>query len=77
MSYSISLINNLVSLNLVSQNDIAVFTAMCVCWSGFLSTHASMLDSMNYNELIGKAILSHAIGGLMAGIFAHLIFMLI
>lgn len=73
---SISLINNLVSLNLVNQNDIAVFTAMCVCWSGFLSTHASMLDSMNYNDLIGKAILSHSIGGLLAGIFAHLIFMI-
>ena len=74
---SISLINNLVSLNLVNQNDIAVFTAMCVCWSGFLSTHASMLDSMNYNDLIPKAILSHAIGGLVAGICAHLIFMIL
>ena len=74
---SISLINNLVSLNLVSQNDIAVFSAMCICWSGFLSTHASMLDSMNYNELIGKAVLSHTIGGLMAGIIAHIIYTII
>ncbi|MBR4422244.1 MAG: hypothetical protein IKS69_06905, partial [Erysipelotrichaceae bacterium] len=74
---SISLINNLVSLGLVNQNDIAVFTAMCVCWSGFLSTHASMLDSMNYNELIGKATLSHAIGGFLAGVFAHLLFMIV
>lgn len=73
---AISLTNNLISLNLVSQNDIAVFTAMCVCWSGFLSTHASMLDSMGYNELIGKAVLSHSLGGLFAGIFAHLLFML-
>ena len=73
---AISLTNNLISLNLVSTNDIAVFTAMCVCWSGFLSTHASMLDSMNYNELIGKAIIAHALGGLIAGISAHLIFLL-
>lgn len=73
---AISLTNNLISLNLVSTNDIAVFTAMCVCWSGFLSTHASMLDSMNYSELIGKAILSHTIGGLIAGISAHLLFIL-
>ena len=73
---AISLTNNLITLNLVSQNDIAVFTAMCVCWSGFLSTHASMLDSMGYNELIGKAVLSHSLGGLFAGIFAHLLFML-
>lgn len=74
---AISLTNNLVSLGMVSPNDIAVFTAMCICWSGFLSTHASMLDSMNYNDLIGKAILAHMIGGLMAGISAHLIFMII
>lgn len=74
---SISLINNLVSLNLVSQNDIAVFTAMCVCYSGFLSTHASMLDSMNYNDLIGKAVLAHSIGGFVAGIVAHLLFMVL
>lgn len=74
---AISLINNLISSNLVSLNDIAVFTAMCVCWSGFLSTHASMLDSMNYNELLGKAILSHTIGGLLAGICAHLIFIVL
>lgn len=74
---AISLINNLISSGLVSLNDIAVFTAMCVCWSGFLSTHASMLDSMNYNELLGKAILSHTIGGLLAGICAHLIFIVL
>ena len=74
---SISLINNLVSLNMVSQNDIAVFTAMCVCYSGFLSTHASMLDSMNYNDLIGKAVLAHSIGGFVAGIVAHLLFMVL
>lgn len=73
---AMSLTNNLISSNLVSQNDIAVFTAMCICWSGFLSTHASMLDSMNYSELIGKAIFAHTIGGLVAGIAAHLIFLL-
>lgn len=74
---AMSLTNNLISSNLVSQNDIAVFTAMCICWSGFLSTHASMLDSMNYEDLIGQAILSHTIGGLVAGIAAHLIFMIL
>ncbi|MBR0108837.1 MAG: hypothetical protein IJM07_06900, partial [Pyramidobacter sp.] len=55
----------------VSPGDIAVFTALCMCWSGYLSTHASMMDSLNCKHLIGKAILCHTIGGLCAGVAAH------
>ena len=57
-------------------NDVAVFTAMCMCWSGYLSTHTSMMDSLHCKELTGKAILSHTIGGLTAGIAAHWIYQL-
>ena len=57
-------------------NDVAVFTAMCMCWSGYLSTHTSMMDSLHCKELTGKAILSHTIGGLAAGIAAHWIYQL-
>ena len=31
---------------LIDGNAIAVFTAMGMCWSGFLSTHTGMLDSL-------------------------------
>ena len=58
----------------VLANDVAVFTAMCMCWSGYLSTHMAMMDSLNFRELIGHAILSHTIGGLTAGISANLMF---
>ena len=61
---------------LIHANDIAVFTAMCMCWSGYLSTHTSMMDSLNCKELIGKAILCHTVGGLCAGIAAHWLFVL-
>ena len=48
-----------------------------MCWSGFLSTHTAMLDSLGYRELTGKAIISHTIGGLVAAIVAHWTIMLI
>ncbi len=57
-------------------NAIAVFTAIGMCWSGYLSTHTAMLDSLGYRELTSKAILAHTIGGLAAAIAAHWIYML-
>lgn len=59
---------------LLDNNAIAVFTAIGMCWSGFLSTHAAMLDSMGFRSLTSKAIVAHTIGGLCAGIAAHWIF---
>ena len=56
---------------LIDNNAIAVFTAIGMCWSGFLSTHTAMLDSMGYRQLTSKAIMAHTIGGLIAGIAAH------
>jgi len=74
---AIGLVPDLIKNGFVGANDIAVFTAMCMCWSGYLSTHTSMMDSLNCKELIGKAILSHTVGGLCAGIAAHWIYVLI
>ena len=61
----------------IDGNVIAVFTAMGMCWSGFLSTHTAMLDSLGYRQLTSKAIVAHTIGGLCAGIAAHWLFVLI
>ena len=57
----------------INANDIAVFTAICMCWSGYISTHIAMMDALDTKEMTGKAILSHTIGGLFAGIVAHLV----
>ncbi len=62
---------------IIDANAIAVFTAMGMCWSGFLSTHTAMLDSLGYRNLISKAIVSHTIGGLVAGICAHWLYVLL
>ena len=74
---AIGLIPGRVTSGLASGNDIAVFTAICMCWSGYLSTHVAMMDSLHYREMTGHAILSHTIGGLCAGVAAHYIFILI
>ena len=57
-------------------NAIAVFTAIGMCWSGYLSTHTAMLDSLGYRNLTSKAILSHTIGGLGAALVAHWVYVL-
>lgn len=74
---AIGLIPELIDNGLASGNDIAVFTAMCMCWSGYLSTHVAMMDSLKFRDLTGHAIICHTIGGLCAGICAHLIYLAI
>lgn len=74
---SLSLVQNFLDNGIIGPNEIAVFTAMGMCWSGFLSTHVAMLDSLGHRKLISKAIGSHVIGGIVAGIAAHYILLLI
>lgn len=74
---AIGLVPKMVQDGIAAGNDIAVFTAMCMCWSGYLSTHVAMMDSLKCKELTGKAIFSHTIGGLCAGVSAHWIYQII
>lgn len=74
---AISIVENLVSTGLANAHDVAVFTAMCMCWSGYLSTHVAMMDSLKCSHLTGHAIVSHTIGGLCAGAAANWLFKLL
>ncbi len=74
---AMSLVPKFVTEGVVTPNDIAVFTAMGMCWSGYLSTHVGMMDALNARELTSKAIISHTIGGFCAGMAAHFIYILI
>jgi hypothetical protein len=74
---SLSLVKEYVAAGWADGNAIAVFTAIGMCWSGYLSTHTAMLDSIGYRELTPKAIISHTIGGLVAAIIAHWMYELI
>lgn len=70
---AIGLVPKLLQQGLIGAREIAVFTAMGMCWSGYLSTHVAMMDALEARDLTNKAILSHTIGGLVAGIAANLI----
>lgn len=74
---AISLVPNFIAQGWADGNAIAVFTAIGMCWSGYLSTHTAMLDSLGYRELTGKAILAHTIGGLAAAFVAHWLYVLV
>ncbi len=68
---ALGLIPNFIEAGWVDANAIAVFTAIGMCWSGYLSTHTAMLDTLGYRNLTSKAILAHTIGGVVAAIVAH------
>jgi len=69
-------VRTLAGEGLITAGDVAVFTGMCMCWSGYLSTHCSMMDVLGCRNLVGKSILFHTLGGLLAGVTAHLLFLL-
>jgi len=74
---AMALVPRMLETGAAGLNEIAVFTAMGMCWSGYLSTHISMMDALDRRQFIKDAIVSHTIGGLCAGVAAHYIFILI
>ncbi len=74
---AIGIVPDFLTAGYVTIKDIAVFTAIGTTWSGYLSTHVGMMDAMNSRPLTTKAILAHTIGGLISGIVANYLFMLI
>lgn len=62
---------------LLNGHDMAVYFAIAYCWAGFLSTHASMADAMKTRSIVTFAMLTHFIGGLVAGLVANYAYMLI
>ena len=74
---ALGLVPNFAAQGWIDDNAIAVFTAIGMCWSGYLSTHTAMLDSLGYRQLTSKAIAAHTIGGICAGVVAHWVWVLI
>ena len=73
---AIGLVPKLLAGGHASGCDVAVFTAMCMCWSGYLSTHVAMMNNLKCGKLAGRAILAHTIGGICAGISANWLYRL-
>lgn len=68
---ALGLIPEFANQGIIDGNAIVVFTAMGMCWSGYLSTDAATLDSLGYRPLVPKAFLATFIGGISAGVISH------
>lgn len=66
----------LVGDGVYTATEISVFTSMCMFWSGYLSTHVAMMDSLGFRKLTTSSILYHTIGGVIAGFCAHWLYAL-
>ncbi len=73
---AMGLVPTMIKNGVAGGQQIAVFTAMGMCWSGYLSTHVSMMDALEKRHFITPAILSHTVGGLCAGIAANYLYQL-
>lgn len=74
---AIGMVSQMVKDGKIFANDIAVFTSICMCWSGYLSTHIAMMNALDTKEMTGNAIMSHTIGGFCAGIASHILWMIL
>lgn len=72
---ALGMVPDFLNEGIINGNDIAVFTSLGMFLSGYLSTHVAMMDALGVRELTNKAILSHSIGGLVAGVSAHYIYL--
>ena len=73
---ALGLIPEMMSKGIIDSNAIAVFTAMGMCWSGFLSADAATLDSLGYRHFISRSFTCTFIGGIAAGIITHWLYFL-
>lgn len=74
---AMGLVPKLVATGGAGVGDVAVFTAMCMCWSGYLCTHVAMMNNLKCGHLAGHAIACHTVGGLCAGVAAHWLYQLV
>lgn len=74
---ALGLIPEMMSKGIIDSNAIAVFTAMGMCWSGFLSADAATLDSLGYRHFISRSFTCTFIGGISAGIITHWLYVLV
>ncbi len=74
---AISLVPQLLEQGLAGGADVAVITAMCMCFSGYLSTQSTVMTRIGLSHLAGRAMAFQTIGGITAGIAAHLLYELL
>jgi hypothetical protein len=74
---AIGIVPEFIESGYITIKDIAVFTAIGTTWSGYLSTHVGMMDALKSRPLTSQAIISHTIGGLISGIAANYLYIVV
>ncbi len=74
---AIAMVPQFLESGIVDAKGICVFTAIGICNAGFLSTHVGMMDGIGERDLTSVAIATHFVGGLCAGFFGHVLFLLL
>lgn len=74
---ALAVVPRFVNQGILGGNEVAVFTAIGMCWSGFLSTYTAIFDALEHRSLTSKAILAQMVGGISAGVLAHLLWLLL
>ena len=74
---ALALVPRFLESGIIGIKEICVFTAIGICMAGFLSTHVGMMDGIKERELTNVAILTHFAGALAAGVFGHILFLLL
>jgi len=74
---AIAMVPQFLEAGIIGAKEICVFTAIGICFAGFLSVHVGMMDGLKERDLTSAAIGSHFVGGLCAGVFGHVLFLLV
>jgi hypothetical protein len=73
---AVAMVPQFLETGIIGAKGICVFTAMGICLAGFLSVHVGMMDGLRERDLASAAIGTHFVGGLCAGVFGHVLFLL-
>jgi hypothetical protein len=73
---AIAMVPKFLESGIIGAKEICVFTAIGICNAGFLSTHVGMMDGIKERDLTNVAIATHFVGGLSAGVFGHVLYLL-
>lgn len=71
---ALGLVPEFIAQGIMDGNAVAVFTAMGMCWSGYLSADAATLDTLGYRSLVARSFQCTFLGGITAGIVTHWVY---
>ena len=74
---AVAMVPQFLETGIVGAKGICVLTSIGICWAGFLSVHVGMMDGLKERDLTSMAIATHFVGGLTAGVFGHVLFLLL